>query len=167
MYPKETVKTLVSELNARIPPPVHTAGIEESRPVPAVLVSNVSLERHNHHNSNYAGAKYDTETQTSEIFRYYYALRAELEVRAGDEVEAYEHLGSLQAALASIERRPTDRFHPDVHDVKVGNSGPVSYQYFEPTETEINQSIVIETFFESKEPVDNVIQAIQKNIDFS
>jgi hypothetical protein len=167
MYPKETVKTLVAELNSRIPPPVHTSGIEESRPVPAVLVSNVSLNRHNHHNSNYAGATYDTSVQTSEVYRYYYALRAELEVRAGDEVEAYEHLGSLQSALASIERKPTTRFHEDVHDVKIGNSGPVSYQYFEPTETEINQSIVIETFFESEEAVDNVIESIQKNLNFS
>jgi hypothetical protein len=168
MYPKETVATLISELNGRIPPPVHTSGIEESRPVPAVLLDNVSLVKHNHHNSNYAGAKYDSNTnQTAEIYRYYYALRAELQVRAADEIEAYEHHGSLLDALTSIERRPTERLHEDVHEVRVGDSGPVSYQYFEPTETEINQSVVIETFFESEEAVDNVIASIQKNLNFS
>jgi hypothetical protein len=168
MFPKEAVSTLISDLNGRIPPPVHTSGIEESRPVPAVLLSNVSVVKHNHHNSNYSGSVYDVDNvQDKQIFRYYYALRVDLQVRAADEVEAYEYHSALLSALTSIERRPTERLHQDVHEVKVGDSGPVSYQYFEPTETEINQSIVLETFFESEEAVTDVIAEIQKDISYN
>lgn len=167
MYPKEAVSTLIDELNSRIPPPVHTSGIEESRPVPAVLIDNISLTNKNHHNSNYAGSEYTNGEETAQLFRHYYSLRVELKIRADDEIEAYEHLGSLQSALSHIERDPVTELHSEVHEVSTLGSGPVSYQFYEPTETEINQAVRLETFYETEDSVTDVIGTLQQNLTIS
>ena len=54
MLPEEVISTFISAVNSRIPPPVHTAGIENERPVPAVILDGMSIEEQNHHNSDYS-----------------------------------------------------------------------------------------------------------------
>ena len=168
MLPKKAISTLISELNGRIPPPVHTAGIEEERPVPAVLVENVDIDNHNHHNSNYAGSEYDSAgNEISEIHRYYYGMRIQLVVKDDDEIGAYDILGQLQQALGELSQRPHKTFHSDVNELRILGSGPISYQFHEPTETEISQAIRLETFYETSQSDGDVIETLQKNISNS
>jgi len=169
MFPKEAVSTLISELNSRIPPPVHTAGIEEERPIPAVLIDGVDLRNINAHNSNYAGSKFDSTTghEVAEINRFYYTLRFDLVVRDDSETGAYDILTHLQAALATLSERPWESFHPDVNEIRLLSSGSVSYTFNEPAETEIHQASELVSFFETTDSTDDVIQSISKHFDIS
>lgn len=168
MLPKKAISTFIGELNSRIPPPVHTAGVEDSRPVPAVLIDGISFEERNHHNSHFAGSTYDASGNvTSEVFRHYYTLRLELVVRDDDEVDAFDLLGQLQTVLDEFSRDPTGKLHNDVGEVKSLGSNGVSYQFYEPTETEINQSVVLETFYETDETDVDVIGSINDDFTFS
>jgi len=169
MFPKEAVSTLISELNSRIPPHVHTAGIEEERPIPAVLIDGVDLRNINAHNSNYAGSKFDSTTghEVAEINRFYYTLRFDLVVRDDSETGAYDILTHLQAALATLSERPWESFHPDVNEIRLLSSGSVSYTFNEPAETEIHQAFELVSFFETTDSTDDVIQSISKHFDIS
>jgi len=168
MLPKKAISTFISALNSRIPPPVHTAGIEDSRPVPAVLIENMSINEKNYHNSHYAGSGYDgSGNVTSEIFRHYYDLRLELTVRDDDEVDAFNILGTLKQALAEMGREPQETVHPHLNVLETGNTGEISYQFYEPTETEINQTVVLKTFYESENADPDVIDSIGTNYNFS
>ena len=169
MFPKEAVSTLISELISRSPPPVHTAGIEEERPIPAVLIDGVDLRNINAHNSNYAGSKFDSTTghEVAEINRFYYTLRFDLVVRDDSETGAYDILTHLQAALATLSERPWESFHPDVNEIRLLSSGSVSYTFNEPAETEIHQAFELVSFFETTDSTDDVIQSISKHFDIS
>jgi len=168
MLPKQAIATFISAINSRIPPPVHTAGIEDSRPIPAVIVTDMAIDEKNYHNSHFAGEKYDDSGNvTTQVFRHYYDLRLELEVRDDDEVQAFDYLGQLQQALAEVGRDPCGRIHDHVNEVRVLGSGGVSYQFYEPTETEINQSVVLATFYESQEENPDTLQSIGTDYTFS
>jgi hypothetical protein len=167
MNPKQAVSTLISELNSRIPPPVHTAGIQEQRPIPAVFVEGVRIEPVEHHNSNYAGSEYDSTTgnETSQIFRHYYSIRFDLLIRDDSEIGAYEILTQLQSALSTLSRRPWETFHPDVNDMRLLGSGEVSYTFNEPTETEINQAVILDSFYETTDSDLDVIESFQETLE--
>ncbi|WP_144797676.1 hypothetical protein [Halorubrum depositum] len=169
MFPKEAVSTLITELNSRIPPPVHTAGIQEDRPIPAVLIDGVDLENLNVHNENYAGSKFDSATghEEAEINRYYYTLRFDLVVRDDSETGAYDILTQLQSALATLSERPWETFHPDVNEIRLLSSGSVSYTFNEPAETEIHQAFELVSFFETAGDDLDVIQSISDTIEIS
>lgn len=161
MLPKTAISNLINELNGRIPPPVHTAGIEDERPVPAVLIENVEIESLTYHNSTYAGSEYSAAgDEEAEVHRHYYNLRIQLLVRTADEIQAYDILGQLQQALGDLERSPQRHIHEDVNDLRTLGSGEVSYQFLEPMETEISQSLVIETFYDTTgadaEPIESI-----------
>ncbi|UBF21505.1 SPP1 gp17-like tail completion protein [Halorubrum virus HRTV-24] len=168
MFPKEAVTTLITELNSRIPPPVHTAGIQEERPIPAVLIDGVDLRNRNHHNSNYAGSEYDSQgRETKQIERYYYSLRFDLVVRDDSETGAYDILTHLQSALADLSDRPWESFHPDVNDARLLSSGSVNYTFNEPAETEIHQAFELDSFFETTDDNLDVIQSVSDTIEIS
>ncbi|AAL55010.1 hypothetical protein HfxHF1_560 [Halophage HF1] len=169
MFPKEAVSTLITKLNGRIPPPVHTAGIEEERPIPAVLIDGVDLQNVNHHNSNYAGSKFDSTTgnEVAEINRYYYTLRFDLVVRDDSETGAYENLTHLQSALAELSGRPWETFHPDVNEIRLLSSGSVNYTFNEPAETEIHQAFELVSFFETTDSSGEAIESVVDSIDIS
>lgn len=168
MLPKTAISSFISALNSRIPPPVHTGGIEDSRPVPAVLIDGIQFENKNHHNSQYAGQTFDESGDVaSEVFRHYYDLRLELLVRDDDEVQAFDYLGQLQHALDEMNRDPQGTIHADVNDVRALGSGGVSYQFYEPTETEISQSVLVETFYDSEDSDLDVISSISETLNFS
>lgn len=165
MEPQIAIETLIAELNNRIPPPVHTAGIEEERPIPAVIINNVNLEDQNYHNTDHAGSETDASGNvTKRIFRHYYDLRVSLEVRNQDEVQAWGDLGDLKRAIENLGKRPQQYFHTDVNDIRSLSSGPVNYQYNEPTETELSQSLMIETFYETTDSDFDVIEQFENNI---
>ncbi|QIR31185.1 tail tube protein [Halorubrum virus Serpecor1] len=168
MFPKEAVTTLITKLNGRIPPPVHTAGIQEERPVPAVLIDGVDLRNRTHHNSNYAGSEYDSQgRETTQINRYYYSLRFDLVVRDDSETGAYENLTHLQTALAELSDRPWESFHPDVNDARPLSSGSVNYTFNEPAETEIHQAFELDSFYETSDSDLDVIESVVDAIDIS
>lgn len=167
MNPKEVVSTLINELDGRLATPVHTSGIEESRPVPAILVDGLDITNKNHHNSNYAGAEWNNGKITAEIYRHYYSVRIDLVVRHNDEIRAYDVLSGLQQALGAISVDPCNYLHNDVNSMEMLESGQISYQFYEPTETEINQSIVIETFYDSTHSDFEAIESVSTNYDFN
>lgn len=168
MLPKTAIANFISAVNSRIPPPVHTAGIEDSRPIPVVMIENMTIEEKNYHNSYYAGSEYDnTGSVSKEIFRHYYDLRLELVVKDDDEVQAFDYLGDLQRALAEIGRDPCKTVHDHVSEVKTLGSGGVSYQFYEPTETEINQSVVLKTFYESGNENPDTLENVGTNLNIS
>lgn len=167
MNPKQVVSSLINELDDRLAVPVHTSGIEESRPVPAVLVDGMDISHKTHHNSNYAGADWDNGKITAEIYRHYYSARVDLEVRDDDEIGAYDILGSLQKALSTISVDPQYYLHNDVNSMEVLESGQISYQFHEPTETEISQSLVIETFYDSTYSDFDSIETMSKTYNFN
>jgi hypothetical protein len=168
MFPKQAVSTFINALNSRIPPPVHTAGIEDERPVPAVIIENIQMENKNHHNSHTVGQKYDDSGYVnSEIKRHYYSLRLELLVRDDDETDAFNHLATLQEALSEIEDDPRNILDHSVHEVRTLGSNGVSYQFYEPTETEINQSVVLETYYETDKTDVDAIESIPETYNIS
>jgi hypothetical protein len=168
MLPKETIAAFISAIDSRIPPPVHTAGIQNSRPVPAVLIQNMTIDEKNYHNSYFAGSEYDDAGNVSkEIFRHYYDLRLELVVKDDDETQAFDYLGDLKQAIAEVGRDPCGIIHDHVNEVRSGGSGGMSYQFYEPTETEINQSVVLKTFYESTEENPDTLQNIGSEYNFS
>lgn len=168
MQPKETIASFISAVNSRIPPPVHTAGIEDSRPVPAVVIEDMTIDEKNYHNSNYAGSTYDNSGNVAtEIFRHYYDLRLEMVVKDDDETQAFDYLGDLQVALAEIGRDPCNEVHAHINEIQSGGSGGVSYQFYEPTETEISQSVTLKTFYDSKNSNPDVLENIGTEYNFS
>ncbi|AGM10766.1 tail tube protein [Halorubrum tailed phage 8] len=169
MFPKEAVTTLITELNGRIPPPVHTAGIEEERPIPAVLIDGVDLRNLNVHNENYAGSKFDSTTghEVAQIKRFYYTLRFDLVVRDDSETGAYDILTHLQSALANLSEKPWETFHPDVNEIRLLSSGSVSYTFNEPAETEIHQAFELVSFFETTDDNLDVIESFSDSIEIS
>lgn len=168
MQPKETIASFISAVNSRIPPPVHTAGIEDSRPVPAVVIEDMTIDEKNYHNSHFAGSEYDTAGNVSaEVFRHYYDLRLELVVKDDDETQTFDYLGDLHVALSEISRDPCGTIHGDVNEVISGGSGGVSYQFYEPTETEISQSVTLKTFYDSKNSNPDVLENIGTEYNFS
>lgn len=168
MLPKETIAKFISAANSRIPPPVHTAGIEDSRPVPAVIIEDMTIDEKNYHNSHYAGSEYDDAGNISaEIFRHYYDLRLEMVVKDDDETDAFDYLGDLQVALAELERDPRTTIHDHVNELNSGGSGGVSYQFYEPTETEISISVTLKTFYESTKQNPDVLENIGTEYNFS
>jgi hypothetical protein len=167
MKPKELVSSLISELNTRLSVPVHTAGIEQSRPMPAVLVDGISIDNTNYHNSNYAGSEWQGGSVVAEKYRQYFTARIDLEVRASDEIDAYEHLGELQNALSLIEIDPRVHIHNDVVRFTPGSSGQIRYQFNEPTETMLNQSVEIESFYETTHDDFETISSLKDYYDFN
>lgn len=168
MKPKKVISTFISALNSRIPPPVHTAGIEDSRPVPAVLIDEMAIDEKNYHNSNYAGSEFDADgNEARQIFRHYYDMQLELTIRDDDEVSAYQILGDVQEALAVLERDPRGTVHEDVSELRSEGSGGISYQFYEPLESEINQTVVLKTFYDSVEENPDVLTNIGTTYDIS
>lgn len=167
MNPKQVVSSLNNELGNRLATPVRTSGIEESRPVPAVLVDGLDISHKTHHNSNFAGEDWDNGKITAEIYRHYYSARVDYVVRDNDEIGAYDILSSLQKALSAISVDPQTYLHGDVNKMELLESGQISYQFHEPTETEINQSLVVETFFDSTHADFDSITSISKTYNFN
>jgi len=147
MYPKALVSSLISKLNSRLSVPCHTSGIENRRPVPAVLVDGISIEPKNHHNSQVRGHATTNGSVDAEVEHQYYSARIDLQVRAADEIKAYEILGDLQNSLSLIAGNPCVKLHEDALTMSVGSSGQVRYQFNEPTETELSQSVQIGSYY--------------------
>jgi len=167
MFPKELVSNLISKLNQRLDVPVHTSGIENTRPVPAVLVDGVSIEPMNHHNSNFAGQEWQDGSVVAEKYRQYYSARVELVVRTADETGAYQILGNLQNELSLIEVDPCEYLHEDTVSMSVGSSGQVRYQFNAPTETELNQSVEIDSFYETTHDDFDTIESVSEIYEFN
>lgn len=168
MKPKKVISTFIDALNSRIPPPVHTAGIQNSRPVPAVLIEEMSIDEKNYHNSHYAGSEYDNAGHVErEVYRHYYDMQIELTIRDDDEVDAYDILGDVQVALGELERDPGGKVHEDISEIRSEGSGGISYQFYEPLESEINQTVVLKTFYDSIEENPDVLTNIGTTYDIS
>lgn len=166
MYPKDLISSLIGKLNQQLSVPVHTSGIEETRPMPAILVDNISIDPVNYHNSNFAGNEWQDGSVVAEKYRQYYSARVEMVVRASDEIDAYQILGNLQNELSLIEVDPCSNLHSDIVSFSVGSSGQIRYQFNEPTETEMNQSVNLESFYETTHDDFDTIESVSEIYKF-
>lgn len=135
--------------------------------MPAILVSNISIDPKNYHNSNFVGNEWQDGSVVAEKYRQYYDARIELEVRAQDEVKAYTILGNLQNELSKVEIDPRKYLHNDIVSMSVGSSGQVRYQFNEPTETELNQSVNFESFYDTTHDDFDTIETVSEIYDFN
>jgi hypothetical protein len=172
MNPTEAVSKLVSYLDGNLSMPVRTGGMEGERPVPVVIVEDWEMNQLNHHNSQFVGDTYDVdsdddgETEFTKWYKFYYEMRVEIVVRDADDVGAHEKLGSLQSALRDVEIDHS-KLHHTCNDFKLGTSGSPSYQYLEPTETELTQSLSLTAFHQVSRSDFDSIESIQETFNLS
>lgn len=160
--PFDTIEALVAVLNTRVSSaPVFTAGRTNSRPVPAVIVDDWSITYTNPMNTSKRGAVHDgSGTVTAKVLHLEYTMEVEILVRHDDEVDAHKLLGALTTQLGLMSDDPRSTLHEEVNDLRLGTSGNVEYQYREPQETEINQTIALDSYVEIEDADVDVLEDI-------
>jgi hypothetical protein len=147
------ITTLVTHLSDRLAVPVRVSGMQDERPVPLVLIEDFDLTDHTYHNSAYAGQAEDPNDGEEKLYyRFYYDLRLEIVVKDSDEVGATSLLDSLRGAIRMLRENPQS-FHPHLNEMQLRGADGFDHQFIEPTETELNQTIVLKAFTEAKEPL--------------
>lgn len=164
MDPNEMLQALTGELAERLTVPVRTSGTTDERPVPSVIVDNYSIKNLNHHNDHYLDSEYDGKTETDRWFRFHYDARIELVVRHDDDVQAHALLSALQQELGFIVVDPQTHLHADVDHFKMGSSGEISYQFREPQETELNQTVTARSFHDVRKGDFDTIAEVQQSL---
>lgn len=163
MNPNEMLEVLSGELAARMAVTVRTSGNTDERPVPAVIVDDYTLTNINHHNDHYIGSEYTGDTETDRWYRFHYDARIDMVVRHDDDVQAHALLSALQSQLGLIVTNPQVHLHADVDAFKMGESGEISYQYREPQETELNQTVMLRSFHDVRWGDFDTIAEIQES----
>ena len=140
MHNTELISTLQTYLNTNIAAPVHVGGTNE-RPVPAITLENWSVTQIDLANSNYIGTDTDDVTGFDEakVYRIPYDCRVSFKIRHDDTVEASKLRDQLRLELGRLEDRPS-LMGDSLSQVSIGRGGEVSYQFAEPTETEMTQA---------------------------
>lgn len=146
MNPNEMLKVLSGELAQRMAVSVRTSGNTDERPTPVVIVDNYALTNLNFHNDHYVGSEHSSGTETNRWYRFHYDARVDMVVRHNDDVQAHSLLSALQSQLALIATDPRTHLHDDIDSFEMGTSGEISYQYREPQETELNQTVTLRSF---------------------
>lgn len=148
MNPDELLQAMASALATAMTVPVRTSGTTDERPVPAVIVDDYALTNLNHHNDHYVGSEFDATTGDESVrwYRFHYDARVELVVRHDDDVQAHALLSALQSQLGLYATNPQTHLHADIDTFEMGESGEISYQYREPQETELNQTVLLRSF---------------------
>lgn len=172
MKPTEAISNIVDFIDANVSVPVRTSGMEGERPVPVVIVDDWEMNQLNHHNSNYVGETHNVDsdgdgaTEFTKWYRFYFNMRVELVVRDHDDVGVHDKLGSLQDALREAEIDP-EVIDETINDFKLGTSGNPTYQYLEPTESELTQSLTLTAFHQVSRSDYDTIEDIQNNFNLS
>lgn len=172
MKPTNAVKSITTELRSRLNVPVRTSGQTGDRPVPAVILDDWSIEEMNFHNTAFVG-----ETDTLDVdgdgsdefarwFRFYYDMRVELVARDADDVGAHTLLGNVQDAMRAFQIDPSI-IHDHVNTVEPGSSGNISYQFTQPKETELTQTMTLTTFHQVSQTNYDTIADVQETFNLT
>jgi hypothetical protein len=162
MNPHDMLAVLTSELDSLLTVPVRTSGNTDERPIPIVSVDSYSLSNLNFHNSHYVGSELNNDgDETTRWLRFHYDARIDMTVKEDDDTQAHSLLSTLQSVLGLIVENPQIRLHEDVDWFKMKSSGEVTYQFREPQETELNQSVKLRSFHDVKRDDFSTIAQVQ------
>lgn len=139
--------TFQSHLNDNLTVPVQTTGAEESRPVPGVLLENLDLQDITYHNTPlWHVVEHDLAgTSDERWFRFHYRVRLEYAIRHKSDISALRLFDNVRSVLEDIAIDPRG-LHSDLRDVSLRGGGEMQHSFVENTESELNQSVVVESF---------------------
>lgn len=164
MDQKDAITALVSHLQADLAVPIKVSGMDDERPVPAVVIEDWSKADVTHHNTALAGQVTDPADNTEYLwYRFYWTMRVELVVRHADEVAAHGLLGDLQRSLAMVSEDPL-AFHDHLNDLRLRGAGGISHTFLESKETQLNQTVRLTAFHQVKDDTFDTIQTIENQI---
>lgn len=137
----DLIISLQNHLDAALSVPIKTAGMEDERPVPVVIIDDWDTNDYNFHNSPFAGDAYEDfdGDGTKEYERYLnfdWRTRVELLVRHSDEVDVSRLKEKAKHEFRMIRDRP-QQFHDDLKQVALGADGNPTHTFTEPKESEL------------------------------
>ena len=133
MEETELISTIQSHLATALTVPVRTSGMQNERPVPAVILDDWTTTDMNFHNSPLSGEAYgDFDGDGSKDYERYltfdYETKVEFQVRHHDEVKVSELKDSLKHVIRMIRSDPLD-FHNNVKQCRLAGGGKPTYRF--------------------------------------
>lgn len=171
----ELISSLQSHLENRLSVPVRTAGMEDERPVPLVLIDDWNTRDMNFHNSPKAGEATgdfdgDGNLEHEWYLNFDFTTRVEFLCRTADEVETSKLKGQVKQILRLISANPLG-FDPEIKNCRLGSDGNPTHKFTEPKESELVASARFHGDHTiTRTPSDtqhNTIEAITENFTFN
>jgi len=161
------ISTLQQRLDAAVDVPVHTAGFEDTRPVPAVIIEDWDTTEVTYHNSPFAGEVWgdlddDGSNEYERYFRFYYETRVEVTSRHLDEVEASRLNDTIKSVFREI-RADRSSFHDHLRNCLPRGSGSLQHEFTEPRETELTASALFKGFHQVVKSDYDTIEEVLKD----
>lgn len=127
-------------LNAELPDTTVLVSGSESRPLPAVLIEDWSVDVMDGSMNDLIGTKYDSSgNQTAEVYRIPYEARISLLIRAEGSVAGSRLHDAVRRALLKASAR-SELVSERISNIEVGSGGGVSHQFINPSEAEYTQT---------------------------
>ena len=137
------VSNLISHLTADVSAQVQIAG-SDGRPVPSVTVQDWTLKDLRGGTDDFRGVEFNDDGQvTAKVYRIPYEMRIELLITHNDSVAAHDLFADVRESLRDLEKEPRS-LHADMRRANMRGGSGISHQFNEPTEHELNQSLMIE-----------------------
>jgi len=137
----DLIIALQQHLDGALSVPIRTAGMEDERPVPVVIIEDWDTNDYNFHNSAFAGEAYgdfdvDGNKEYERYLNFDWRTRVEFLVRHSDEVEVSRLKEKAKQELRLIRERP-QQFSTDLKRVALGADGNPTHTFMEPKESEL------------------------------
>ena len=162
----ELVNLFQSHLNQAIDPPVLVAGTD-SRPVPAVIIEDWSVEQINRSMNGYIGSVYDNNGNEEARFnRIPYECRLSLIIREHGEVASSRLFDAVRRELSKLEMSPA-RLSDSVSHVEMVGGGGVQHQFVSTTESEFNQSVALHSSLVIEDDSYERIEEIESELEIT
>lgn len=160
MEPTALISTLNDRLATRLGLPVRT-NTENERPVPAVILDDMSVTDYTFHNTALAGVK-ETGAATSDerYFRFYYDVRLDYVVRHHSDPDASLLFDDLREEFMRLRIDPS-LLDADINAVTLRGGGGIDTVFVESSEAEMTQSVEFTTFHQVLRDNYDTIQDIQ------
>lgn len=163
MEPTELISLLNERLEGRLGVEVRT-NAENERPVPAVILDDMSTEDYEFHNTPLAQVVETNTGSDKKYYRFYYDVRLDYEVRHNSDPKAVALHDSLRHQFMLLRLNPGS-LDGDLQEATLRGGGGLDHAFVEPSETELTQSIVFRTFHQVLFDNYDTIEQIQS--DFS
>jgi hypothetical protein len=137
----DLISGLQSHMEAALPVPVKTSGLEDERPVPLLLIDDWDTTELNLNNSARSGeATGDFSGDGTVTHEWYltfnFRTRVEFLVRTADEVETIRKKDAAKHELRLLRENPQS-FHNGLKKVELAAGGNPTYEFTEPKEAEL------------------------------
>lgn len=135
------IKALNSHFSQQFSVPVRTSGMDNERPVPVIIIEDWNTRDMDFHNSAFSGEAVgdfdnDGNLEYERYLTFDWNTRVEFLIRHTDEVDVTELKGDVKDTLRLIGEYP-QQFHDSVKRCNLGGGGNPTYQFTEPTESEL------------------------------